>query len=85
MGLALGTEQPDITYPKGFTPPLFFNLHRVGQGGTLTLVGTAMDVLRAWDNSLQDVVCPLSPVTPDSLDFLAKFMREKARDVLDFY
>jgi DNA primase len=85
MGLALGTEQPDITYPKGFTPPLFFNLHRVGRGSTLTLVSTPMDVLRAWDHSLQDVVCPLTPVTPDSLDFLAKFMREKERDVLDFY
>ena len=83
MGLALGGEQPDISYPKGFTPPPFFNLHRVGKGGTLTLVSTPMDVLRAWDNSLQDVVCPLSPMTPDSLDYLAKFMREHDRDTLE--
>lgn len=85
MGLALGAEQPDINYPKGFVPPPFFNLHRLGKGGTLYLVSSPKDVLRAWDNSLRDVVCPLTTVTPESLDFLTSFMREKERDELIFY
>ena len=85
MGLALGTEQPDIVYPKGFTPPLFFNLHRVGKGGALYLVSTPMDVLRTWDAKLTDVICPLSPLTSDAVGALAAFMREQQCETLEFY
>jgi hypothetical protein len=42
-------------------------------------------VLRAWDNSLRDVVCPLVPLTPLHLDVLAAFMRERQCEVLEFY
>ena len=76
MGLALKGEQPEILYPKGFEPPPFFNAHRVG-AGTLTLVYSPRDVLRAWDHSLRDVVCPLVTLTPDVLDILTAFMRAK--------
>jgi hypothetical protein len=84
MGLALKGEQPEILYPKGFQPPPFFNLHRVG-AGTLTLVSSPRDVLRAWDNSLRDVICPLVPVTPDVLDAMTAFMRERQCAELEFY
>ncbi|OJW18777.1 MAG: hypothetical protein BGO51_15515 [Rhodospirillales bacterium 69-11] len=85
MGLALKGEQPDIQYPKDFVPPPFFNLHRVADGGTLFLVQTPRDVLRAWDNNLTDVVCPLLPLTLASLEFLTAFMREKEIAELEFY
>jgi hypothetical protein len=84
MGLALKGEQPDLLYPKGFVPPDFFNLHRVGSG-TLYLVQTPHDVLRAWDGKLADVICPLAPLTPDTLELLAGFMRERKCDTLEFY
>jgi DNA primase len=84
MGLALKGEQPDILFPKGFEPPHFFNLHRVGKG-ILYLVQTPMDVLRGWDAKLSDMICPLSPLTPDALDALAAFMRERQCDTLEFY
>jgi DNA primase len=84
MGLALKGEQPDILYPKGFEPPNFFNLHRVGIG-TLYLVQTPHDVLRAWDGNLADVICPLAPLTPDTLEALSTFMRERKCDTLEFY
>ncbi len=84
MGLALKGEQPEIIYPKGFEPPPFFNLHRVG-AGTLTLVSSPRDVLRAWDNSLRDVICPLVPLTPDVLDTITAFMRERQCETLEFY
>lgn len=84
MGLALKGEQPDILYPKGFEPPPFFNLHRIGSG-VLTLVSTPRDVLRAWDNSLQDVICPLVPLTPERLEILAALMREKGITEVETY
>jgi hypothetical protein len=84
MGLALKAELPEILYPKGFEPPPFFNLHRVG-AGTLTLVSSPRDVLRAWDNILRDVICPLVPLTPDVLDTITTFMRERQCDTLEFY
>ena len=84
MGLALKEEQPDILYPKGFQPPTFFNLHRVGEG-TLYMVQTPRDVLRAWSASLVDVVCPLVPLTPASLEVLTAFMRERGFDAMEVY
>ncbi len=84
MGLALKGEQPELLFPKGFAPPNFFNLHRVGKG-TLYLVQTPQDVLRAWEAKLADVMCPLVPLTPDTLDSLAAFMRERECDTLEFY
>jgi DNA primase len=84
MGLALKGEQPDILFPKGFEPPNFFNLHRVGPG-SLYLVQTPRDVLRAWDANLLDVICPLVPLTPDVLDCLAASMRERGCDTLETY
>ena len=84
MGLALKGEQPELLFPKGFEAPPFFNLHRVG-AGVLTLVSSPRDVLRAWDNSLRDVVCPLVPLTPLHLDVLAAFMRERQCEALEFY
>ena len=84
MGLALKGEQPEILFPKGFDPPHFFNLHRVGTG-TLYLVQTPRDVFRAWDANLADVICPLVPLTPDVLDSLAASMRERGCDTLETY
>jgi DNA primase len=84
MGLALKGEQPDILYPKGFEPPNFFNLHRVNSGA-LYLVQTPKDVLRAWDGQLTDVICPLTTLTPDVLDSLVAFMRQRDIDGLEFY
>ena len=84
MGLALKGEQPEILFPKGFEPPPFFNAHRVG-AGTLTLVSSPRDVLRAWENSLRDVICPLVPLTPDVLDTITAFMRARQCDTLEFY
>ena len=74
LGLALGPEQPEVQYPKGFEVPRFFNLYRAK--GTLCLVANIRDVLRAWENGLEDAVCPLRPLTPDMLDYLSAFMRE---------
>ncbi len=84
MGLALKGEQPELLYPKGFVPPPFFNLHRVSSG-TLFLVSSPRDVLRAWDNSLQDVICPLLPLDATYLEYLVNFMREKCITELEFY
>jgi DNA primase len=87
MGLALKGEQPDIQFPKDFKVPMFFNIHRAAKqgGGTLFIVSTPMDVLRAWDNGLLDVICPLVPVAPDVLDQLAVFMREHDITELGWY
>jgi len=84
MGVALNGEQPEILFPKGFEPPGFFNLHRVGRG-ILYMVERPQDVLRAWDAKLTDVICPLTPLTPFRLDVLAAFMRERQCDALEFY
>jgi len=84
MGMALKGEQPDILYPKGFTPPAFFNVHRV-EGNTLYLVHSPRDVLRAWDAQLVDVICPLKPITPELLDALAAAMRERRCETLEAY
>jgi DNA primase len=84
MGLALKGEQPDILFPKAFEPPSFFNLHRVGKG-SLCLVQTPQDVLRAWNANLTDVICPLGPLTPNVIDSLAAFMRERQCEALEFY
>jgi DNA primase len=86
MGLALKGERPDVLYPKGFDPGVvpFFNLHRVGKG-TLYLVQTPRDVLRAWDANLLDVVCPLVPLTPGLLEVLVTAMRELGCEVVEVY
>lgn len=85
MGLALKGETPAVQYPKDFTPPLFFNVHRLQPGGTLILVQSPMDVLKAWDNGLEDAICPLTPMTPESLDFLAALMRRLERTEVEWY
>ena len=84
MGLALNGEQPDVQFPKGFEPPHFFNQQRVGKG-QLYLVQSPRDVLRAWEAQLLDVICPLTPLTPATLEALAAFMRERACETLDVY
>jgi DNA primase len=87
MGLSLKGEQPEIQFPKDFQPPAFFNIHRAVKqgGGTLFIVASPLDVLRAWDNGLLDVICPLVPVIPDVLNQLATFMRAKEISELEWY
>jgi DNA primase len=87
MGLALKGEQPEIQFPKAFEPPAFFNIHRAAKqrSGSLFIVATPLDVLRAWDNGLLDVICPLVPVTAPVLDQLAAFMRERDIAELEWY
>ena len=84
MGLALKGEDPDTLFPKGFAPPPWFNVHRVGSG-PLYLVQHPRDVVRVADAGMENVICPLLPMTPDMLESLAAIMRERRSDTLEVY
>ncbi len=84
MGLALKGEEPDILLPKGFDPPPLFAAHRV-VAGVLYLVRHPKDVLKATEAGLENVICPMVPLTADVLDALAALMRERGSESLEIH
>jgi len=77
-GRALAEETPALSFPNGLSPAEFiFGAHRVAEG-ELHLVRDPLDVLRAHENGVENVVSFLTEaVTAQQLEMLASLMDEK--------
>lgn len=76
-------QQPTLIFPNGFRPEsVIFGAHRVG-AGPLFLVRDPLDVLVAFESGVENAVALLSPATPQSLDLLARLMRNSGCEVVE--
>ena len=84
FGLTLKGEQPELLFPKDIVTPYFFNAQNVKEG-TLTLVQDVPALLHAIEHGVDNILCTLRPITPDTLTCLYALMTEKKCTVLEFY
>jgi hypothetical protein len=81
-GMALSdAQQPSLIFPNGVVPSDYiFGSQRVAKG-ELHLVRTPLDVLSAWDNGADNVVCFLTEVVSSAqMQYLSVLMDEKKCD-----
>lgn len=83
IGRAIGDEQPALTCPTNFNLNVLFNAHRVEGGDMVYVVRDVLDVLRAYETGVTNVVAVLTDLTSDALDILSMFMTEKAIPSVD--
>lgn len=84
-GRALGDEQPSLTIPNGVSPQeIIFGGDRV-EAGTLYLVRDVLDVLRAHESSVQNVVCFLTEISTLQIEMLAALMTTKHCDTVELF
>src|SRR5688572_25886839 len=70
-GRSLKGESTLLTFPNGVSPhEHIFNAHAVKEG-ELYLVREPLQVLQAVENGVDNVVCFLTPITPQQLEMLA--------------
>jgi hypothetical protein len=75
VGLALGDEQPAIKVPEGHDPTRYlFNAHQVEPGDVLYVCRSPIDLLKAWENGVRNIVSFVGPMDSDALTLLAHFM-----------
>ena len=84
MGIAIDTYE--IVYPKlkDFRVPFFFGVNKL-ESGTLHIVHHPIDLLRAADNNIENVLALLTPVTPDVLTSLKALMEAKDLHTIEFH
>ena len=76
-GRALKGENPLLTFPSNFTPSKhLFNLHRIERGDIAYVVNDPLQVLKAAENGVTNVIATLGDITADTLEALAIFMHE---------
>lgn len=84
-GRALGDEQPKLIIPNGIDPKeIIFGGERVEQG-VLYLVRDVLDVLRASDSGVTNVVCFLTEISALQVEMLAALMATRQCDVLELF
>jgi hypothetical protein len=84
-GRAVRGESPELIFPNGFDPaPVIFAADRVEEG-FLYLVKDPLDVLRAHENGITNVVAYLTGITPDWLEMLASLMDERKCPSMEFF
>lgn len=87
VGVALSeSESPQLLFPNGFDPAsLLFATERVQQG-SLTLLRTPLDVIRASQSGLENCVCFLTEqITPAQLEMLSGFMDSAGCETVEMY
>lgn len=85
IGRALGDESPALVFPNGMDPHShIFNQHRIAEGD-LYLVRDPLDVLRAYEGGIENVVSFLAPITPQSLEMLASLCDQKKVETIELY
>lgn len=84
-GRSLKAESPLLTFPNGVNPQeLIFNGHAVAEG-ELTLVREPLQVLQAVENGVDNVVCFLTPITPQQLEMLASLCDERRCTTVELF
>jgi hypothetical protein len=75
-----------LLFPSGFDPhSTIFNAHRVAEG-ELYLVRDPLDVLKAFENGIENVVSFLTEgITAQQLEQLSSLMDEKKIDTLSLF
>ena len=82
---AVKGESPQLLFPNGFDPSTaIFGADRVDEG-FLYLVSDPLDVLKAQENGIANVVAYLAHVTPQWLEMLASLMDERKCEALGFF
>jgi DNA primase len=85
IGRALGDESPTMVFPNGFAAQEhIFNAHKVSEG-ELYLVRDPLDVLRAFEGGIENVVSFLGPMTPHNLEILAALCDERKVETIEIY
>jgi DNA primase len=85
IGRALGDESPTMVFPNGFAAQEhIFNAHKVSEG-ELYLVRDPLDVLRAYEGGIENVVSFLGPMTPHNLEILAALCDERKVETIEIY
>lgn len=84
-GRSLSDEQPSLTIPNGVNPQeIIFGSDRV-EAGTLYLVRDVLDVLRAHESGVQNVVCFLTEISCLQVEMLAALMATKHCDTVELF
>jgi hypothetical protein len=85
-GRMLGEGSPALSFPNGLSPAEFiFGAHRVTEG-ELHLVRDPLDVMRAYENGVDNVVAFLTEaVTAQQLEMLSSLMDEKRCESLTIF
>ena len=77
IGVALDGSLPLYLMPKGQPLPYWFGCHRVEADDELRILPTILDVLRAWENGVVNVICPIAPTQGDALSSLKALVETK--------
>jgi DNA primase len=84
-GRSLSDEQPALTIPNGINPQeIIYGGDRV-EAGTLYLVRDVLDVLRAQESGVQNVVCFLTEISCLQIEMLAALMATKDCDTVELF
>ena len=85
-GRTVKNESPMLLFPSGFDPhSTIFNAHRVTEG-ELYLVRDPLDVLKASESGIENVICLLTDgITPQQLEQISSLMDQKHCDTLSFF
>jgi hypothetical protein len=71
IGVSINGDLPLYLSPKEGTPlPYWYGCHRVEKDEELRIRPTILDVLRAWEDGGENIICPVAPVRGDSLTSL---------------
>ncbi len=84
VGMALGEEQPALKVPEGHDPTRYlFNAHQVEAGDVLYVCRSPIDLLKAWENGVRNIVSLVGPMDADALTLLAHFMDQNQIPVME--
>lgn len=84
VGMALGEEQPAVKVPEGHDPTRYlFNAHQVEAGDVLYVCRSPIDLLKAWDHGVRNIVSLVGPMDADALTLLANFMDQHQIPVME--
>lgn len=85
-GRTVKNESPMLLFPSGFDPhSTIFNAHRVMEG-ELYLVRDPLDVLKAFESGIENVICVLTDgITPQQLEQIASLMDERKIETVSLF
>ena len=84
-GRSVRDESPMLVFPNGINPHEFiFNAHRV-IAGELYLVRDPIDVLKAFESGVENVVSFLTEITPQQVEMLASLMDSKKCETVSVF
>jgi hypothetical protein len=84
MGIAIDTGALSFPKVKDFVVPYFFGVDKL-ESGVLHIVHHPIDLLRAVDGNIPNVLALLTPVTPDVLTSLKALMEGKELHMIEFH